>query len=563
MLKMLIKVILFKITFIIILMLTFVLPLYSYKDINIATNILFPSIYQFFNSKDLKEIIIILNKKDFDIFNLHLNKIKNIYNIDYYSKFNIRIIDENELYSQKVLSTYYLQMLLKLLVSNCIDTDYYISLDADNIFTKNCNKGHFCGEKAYYHHIKKKDKWLNRSEKCLDVNVNFNVNQTPFVFKTDLVRKMISDIDLPNFILKKYCSEYTLYLAYLVKYDLFYSNYENKNFTCQIINQSIVDNINEDIEIKLNESFLIDDDKVITCIQSRTNTLDKLIDIIKIYIDNITYKKLKIGMITVISQGEYFKRYEDALFVKKDYCKYYNYDFIVKILEYCDGWDKLSLLYEKLNEDYDYIMTSDADVVITNRDKSIEDLILKYANNNISERANNNISNVANNNISERANNISNIVNNIMLITKDYNSINSGNIIWRNCEETKIFLRKVLDVRTNIRYTIDKPFKPIGVYEQPSIIYVINKEYEYYKDKINIIPQYEMNSYLPIVCKGKTKERGYWEVNDFLIHFAGFNYSRNSKLREKIKLDQIIKKFCNIYRIRIIQKEGRDYGNIK
>ena len=529
-------------------MITFVLPLSSFRDINVAVNILFPSISQFFNLSDLKNTIVILNKKDFDCFNLHLYKT----NINYTDILKIKIVDESDLYSKKTISTYYLQMLLKLLISNHISTDYYLTLDADNIFTKKCNKNNFYSNKdkafnskafnskAFYHKIKVKDKWLDRAEKCLDVIVDFNTNQTPFVFKTELVKNMLENIDTPYFILKKFCSEYTLYLAYLVKNNLFDNNYIDKHFTGPIINKALVDNVNQDIEVKLNESFLIDDNIVITCIQSRTNTLDVLLDVIKMYIDNITYKRLKIGLLTVISNGNYFERYQDALFIKKDYCKYYNYDFIIKLLEYCNGWDKLSLLYEKLNEDYDYIMTSDADVVITNRDKSIEDLILKY-----------------DNNISEDSNTI-------MLITKDYNSLNSGNIIWKNCEETKVFLKKVLDVKTNIRYTLNKPFKSIGIYEQPSIIYIINKEYEYYKDKINIIPQFEMNSYLPIVCKNKSnKNRGHWEVNDFLIHFAGFNYDKDKKLREKLDLKSVIKRFCNIYMIKIIQKEGRDYGNIK
>ena len=229
----------------------------------------------------------------------------------------------------------------------------------------------------------------------------------------------------------------------------------------------------------------------------------------------------------MISNGKYFNRYEEALFVKKDYCKYHKYDFIIKLLEYCNGWDKLLLLNEKLNEDYDYIMTSDADVVITNRDKSIEDLILKYDDND-----------------------------SFMIITKDYNSLNSGNIIWKNCKETKDFLKKVIDCKTNIRYTINKPFKSIGIYEQPSIIYIINKEYEYYKDKIKVIPQYEINSYIPIICKNNMENnRDKWEMGDFLIHFAGFNYDKDSQLRDKVKLDKVIKKFCTIYRIKIIQKE--------
>lgn len=517
-------------------MITLVLPLHSFRDIYIAVSVLFPSIYEFFDLIDLKELIVIMNKKDFECFNINLNKVE----INYIDLLKIKIIDESELYPKKSLSSYYLQMLLKLQVCIIVQTEYYLTLDADTLFTKKCNKNNFYSDKAYYHKLKSKDTWLKRAETNLDINVNFNVNQTPFVFKKELVQKMINDIDVPYLILKKFCSEYTLYLAYLVKKNIFEDNYTNNHFTCPIINQSLVNNKNEDIEVKLNEAFLIKDNLVITCIQSRTNVLESLVDVIKMYINNITYKRLKIGMLTVISQGNYFKRYEEALFVKKDYCKYYKYDFIIKLLEYCNGWDKLLLLQEKLKEDYDYIMTSDADVIITNRDKSIEDIILKY-----------------DNNISEDSNTF-------MIITKDHNSLNSGNIIWKNCKETKDFLNKVLNIKTNIRYTINKPFKSIGIYEQPSIIHVINKEYDYYKDKINIIPQFEINSYIPIVCKNENKNnRGKWEMNDFLIHFAGFNYDKDSKLREKVKLEELIKKFCTIYRIKIIQKEGRDYGNIK
>ena len=57
-----------------------------------------------------------MNKKDFDCFNLHLSKIK----LNYNDILKIKIIDENDLYSQKSISSYYLQMLLKLLVSEHI-----------------------------------------------------------------------------------------------------------------------------------------------------------------------------------------------------------------------------------------------------------------------------------------------------------------------------------------------------------------------------------------------------------------------------------------------------------
>ena len=521
---------LFKICFFNNLMITFILPLSTYRDINIAINILFPSIYQFFDCNQLQKTLVLLNKKDFDIFNIILSNSK----IKYNKILKIELVDECVLYSKKALNTYYLQMLLKLLSSKLVKTEYYLTLDADNIFTKIsiCNN-FFINDKAYCTTIDKKDKWLSRVEYQLDVKLKFNINQTPFVFKKNIVEKMLNELSVPDLILVKNCSEYTLYLGYMIKNNLFYSNYENKNFTAPIINNSTIHHDFEDVEVKINEAFLVNDDQVITCIQSRTNILDKYIDIIYNYIKNIKYTKFKIGVITVISNDNYYERYKEPLFIKKDYCKYHNYDFIIKILDNCNGWDKLKLLKEKLNDDYDYILTSDADVVITNRDKSIEELILKYFDNNF-----------------------------FMLISKDLNSLNSGNIIWKNCIETKIFLDKVLKTTNNIRYTLNEPFKSIGIYEQPSLIYIINKEYEYYKDKIKLIPQYEINSYLPIICN-TTEERGYWKINDFLIHFAGFNYSKDEEKRNKMNLDNIIKKFCYIYKIKIIQKEGNDYGNIK
>ena len=113
-------------------MITFILPLHSFRDINIAINILFPSVYEFFDLNDLEELIVILNSKDFECFNLHLNKVK----LNYMNILKIKLVDEKTLYSQKSLSSYYLQMLLKLLVCNIIKSEYYLTLDADTYLQK-------------------------------------------------------------------------------------------------------------------------------------------------------------------------------------------------------------------------------------------------------------------------------------------------------------------------------------------------------------------------------------------------------------------------------------------
>ena len=78
---------------------------------------------------------------------------------------------------------------------------------------------------------------------------------------------------------------------------------------------------------------------------------------------------------------------------------------------------------------YDYVFTSDADVIITNRDIRIEDIIFEF--------------------MKEKHN---------LLITTDFNSINSGNIIWKNCEKSIILLNEIIKTGNNkIRYSIKKP----------------------------------------------------------------------------------------------------------
>ena len=120
------------------------------------------------------------------------------------------------------------------------------------------------------------------------------------------------------------------------------------------------------------------------------------------------------------------------------------------------------------------------------------------------------------------------------------------------------------------RYTLNKPFKAIGIYEQPNLIHLYNSSKDIQKI-IKIIPQYEMNSYsklFPELLKNNCKQiinskinRCNWEKNDFLIHFAGMNYIISDKF--KINIDIEIKKYVNIFYNKIIIKEGNDFNQIK
>jgi hypothetical protein len=507
-------------------MLSFVLPLSKGKDIYMAINILFPSIIKFFNLSQLCNLFIILNKSDKHIFDLYMKD-------EYMDKLKIKIIYEDELLDIKnIYNTYYLQMLLKLLVSKRIETDFYLTLDADIYFCKDCDINNFIlNNKAYYNKIKltKKNKWINRVEKELNIDINIETNQTPFIFKTQLVKNMLNSMDVQELIIKKNCSEYTLFLGYLIKNNLLDIHYYNKNFTVQSINYSINKNLLIDNEILLNENFLLNDNTVIGCIQSRINQHKKLIPILKQYIPTITFNKPKIALLTVVSEGEYYNTYENAFSIKANYCNYYNYDFIFDIIKknkYSKnkGWIKIYKLKEIIKK-YDYVFMSDADVIITNRDIMLEDIIYKYE-----------------------------LDKKLFLITEDYNSLNSGNIIWRNCPETIEFLDKIIN-HTKINM-YNEPYKLMGIYEQPCIIDLINKEY---LEKIKIIPQKILNSY-PTFLGNKIDDNAKWSNGNFLIHFAGVNY--NNHLWKIFDIVKEVKKYCLIYKINIIKKEGLDYGHI-
>ena len=215
---------------------------------------------------------------------------------------------------------------------------------------------------------------------------------------------------------------------------------------------------------------------------------------------------------------------------KKKFYILENEDYSLK-----DGWLKIIKLREIINK-YDYVFMSDADVIITNNNIKIEDLILKYE-----------------------------LKNNIMLVTTDYNSLNTGNIIWKKSNETIEFLDNIINIgNDNIRFSLNNPFKVIGIYEQPSIIYLLNSNVEL-RNKIKIVPQYELNSYLDhfstnnksniVKIINNKNNRCTWKPNDFLIHFAGIDHN-------KINIDNIIKKYVSLYKLYIIRREGIDYGNI-
>lgn len=524
--------------------LTLLLLLSTGRDIHLATSILLPSIINYFKLDELEEILIIIKNQDIELLNLRMEEFNN--NIT--NNIKIRIINESTLMkTRNITNTYYLQMYLKLISSKIINTKYYITLDADVLFMNNTNINDFITEnKCHFYKIKNKDTWMKRSIDFLDYTetIDYCINQTPFVFDKLLVEKMLSDIDVKKAILEKQCSEYTLFHVYLLKNNLFENNYlfsRFSNFPITFITSRLS---NEQINKYLN--ILKKQKKPISIIQSRTNTHMRLTKSIKNIVPNSYYKKYKIAVLTCVTNNMYYERYKKAIEIKKKYCRYHNYTCLIYKMddnnyELKNGWIKIYKLLELLHN-YDYIFCSDADVIITNRDIRIEDIIFKY--------------------MREKHN---------MLITTDFNSINSGNIIWKNCKKSFAVLKKMLEIKDDkIRYTLKKPFIPKGIYEQPTLIYLINF-YADFNNSIKIIPQYKINSYCKIFNKLTRQNiikkiddkinRTNWINGDFLVHLAGFNYIKNGNFVHKI--ENLIGKYIKRYYDKILHKEGIDSGKIK
>lgn len=515
-------------------MITFILPIGSEMDFKLSFELLIPSFMQY--KKDIKYKFLILYKSE------HQYIIDNYYNNSSYDFEDFDFIDEDNIYDSKnITNTYYFQMLLKLLVAKIIKTDFYVTLDSDVIFTNYFDINSFTNnDKAYYYTVKKLDTWGKRVNKELNLNLENSFNQTPFIFKTKLVLDMIEKFDLNDLILNKLCSEYTLFYGYLKKYNLLDDNYIEKKFRTVGLNNNMIKNKNDKQVIELFHKYAKINKMLV--VQSRINKHIVLKDEFKMYINGCTFGEKKILIASIVGGKDYIKRYQKSLYLKTLYCKKQMYDFSLDMkIKKLDGWAKVEKMIKLMEKNkYEYIFMSDTDVTITNMDIRIENIVMKY--------------------YDSKA---------IMYITTDMNSINSGNIIWKCCDDSLLFLKEMYKLKdNNIRYSIKKPFFPKGIYEQPSLIYLYNK-FPQWREKIKIIPQFEINSYseylvkegnvLPII--DNTINRSLWKEGDFLVHYAGANYKKG--FQNEI-FDNNINNMISFYLKKHIKlKEGDDTGNIK
>lgn len=198
-----------------------------------------------------------------------------------------------------------------------------------------------------------------------------------------------------------------------------------------------------------------------------------------------------IAFVTLAAGREYQEIVAPGVENKKHYCELHGYDFY-----YADNlidpsrsplWGKILLLAKVMeNSKYNWVFWSDADSLIMNFDKRLEDLIDENYN---------------------------------LILTADFNGINSGQFFLKNCDWSRQFLE---DTYSHTEFLHD----PTA--EQNAMITEITTKPETFQ-LTKILPQRTMNSYSSDVFGGVViEDQVLYQPGDFIIHFAS---SRKETLR--------------------------------
>lgn len=178
-------------------------------------------------------------------------------------------------------------------------------------------------------------------------------------------------------------------------------------------------------------------------------------------------------------------KYKDVVAVgienKRAYCERHGYDFIC-----CEqsldkdrpiSWSKILLIQQVMQKrSYKWIFWTDGDSLIMNHAIPLEDLIDNKYN---------------------------------FILSKDFNNVNCGQFLIRNCSWSKRFLKKVYEHTECINHSW---------WEQQAVILELNNKE--YMELTKIIPQRLINSY-PVNTVNNCLHT--YQPGDFIIHFAGIH----------------------------------------
>jgi len=214
----------------------------------------------------------------------------------------------------------------------------------------------------------------------------------------------------------------------------------------------------------------------------------------------------KTGIITPIIGDAYDSQVRLGMISKNIYCKRNKYELIIpRKKEYekiqdpnkRPGWVKVDCLIENYHK-YNLLFLSDADVCIMNFDFNLEELAKEFT--------------------EEK----------LMLITKDRNGINSGNVLIKGGSQIMYYyLNRWRDL-------LGGQYKYVGYQDQPALSYMIHETD--FKKHVKIVDQSLINSYPKNIAHKGDKA---YKNGDFLIHYAGYNTSLEE---EELNLSKAMEK---------------------
>jgi len=200
---------------------------------------------------------------------------------------------------------------------------------------------------------------------------------------------------------------------------------------------------------------------------------------------------MKFAVCSLAIGNEYKKSIQWCTKSQEDHAKKHGYpritDETVFDSERDATWSKIPLLQKYLDR-YDYLMWIDGDVLITNHERKIEEFIELL--------------------MPEK----------FLLIGHDFQGLNAGVFVIRNCPEAHAFLKDVWDRPELAR---------VLFHEQTSITDLLQTKY---RGKAQIVPHKFIN--IMNAYDFRMDPISHWLPGDFCIHFAGIH---DIEIREKLQ----------------------------
>lgn len=195
---------------------------------------------------------------------------------------------------------------------------------------------------------------------------------------------------------------------------------------------------------------------------------------------------MRIAVCTLMVGKEYREAVSIGIETKRKWCQTHGYDFILDTVHHTPSkpiaWSKIPMI-QRVLPSYDYVFCSDADVIIMNDSVQLEDLIAKY--------------------MDKKS----------ILLTRDWQDLNTGNLILRNTDEVSSVLGQMDDLTefTNHPWWEQRAF--IELYRTSSQV----------QDMTCVLDEnaHELNAYVLKFPECPLPDRCKYRTSDLLIHLAG------------------------------------------